>query len=76
MLVGRTNRRDFIAVLGTLLDLRRVPGCNQDGRWCGTPIDEIAHAIDDFPSFEIFGALARFAECLIRSVDQASRAVD
>jgi hypothetical protein len=64
------------SAVGTPHDLRRVLGCSQDGRWCGAPIDEIAHAINDFPSCEVFGALARLEECLIRAIDQARRAVD
>ena len=67
-------RRTKNSAVGTLHDLRRLLGRGQDGRWCGAPINKIAHAIDDFPSFEAFGALARLAECVIRAIDQARRA--
>ena len=33
------------------------------------PIDEIAFADDDLPSFEVFGMLARLVEGLIRPID-------
>jgi hypothetical protein len=70
---SEADETDRTARLRTLHDLRRLLGRGQDGRWCGAPIDEIAHAIDDFPSFEAFGVLARLAECLIRARSGPSR---
>jgi hypothetical protein len=40
------------------------------------PIDEVAFAVHDLPSPEVFGVVARLVEGLIRPIDQARRAVD
>ena len=40
------------------------------------PIDEVAVAVNDFPTGESIGIGARFVKRLVRSVDQRGRAVD
>src|SRR5262249_12787338 len=40
------------------------------------PINEMADAVEDFPTLETLGAFARLVEGLIRAIDQARRAVD